>query len=101
MAVRVGDSLIMKQLIESNTTIINTTNHANQASLHLAAKNGHKKVFDILKSLDADDLRDNDGKTAEDYAQDHEHYDKLYVEYLPFYSWFVVKFSICGTLKTA
>lgn len=86
VAARVGDGHIMKQLIESNATIINATNHANQVPLHLAAKNGHKEVFDILKSFGAEDLKDNDGNTPEDYAQNHNHYDKLYVEYLSFYS---------------
>ena len=75
IAARVGDSLVMKQLIENNAAIINATNHANQVPLHLAAKNGHKEVFNILKTLDADDLSDNDEKTSENYARDYEHYD--------------------------
>ena len=68
----------MKQLIENNAAIINATNHANQVPLHLAAKNGHKEVFNILKTLDADDLSDNDEKTSEDYARDYEHYDNAW-----------------------
>ena len=85
VACRVGASLIMKELIKCNAAI-NTTNHANQAPFHLAAKNGHKKVFDILKCLDVNDFSDDFGKTAEDYALEHGHYSKLYVEYLPLYS---------------
>ena len=50
VAAQEGDSLVIKELIKSNATI-NATNHANQTPLHLAAKNGHKDVFDILKSL--------------------------------------------------
>lgn len=85
VAARVGDSLIMEQLIKSNAAI-NATNHDNQAPLHLAAKHGHKEVFDILKHFDVDDFRDNFGKTAEDYALEHGHYDKFCVEYLSLYS---------------
>ena len=85
VAARVGDNLIMEQLIRSNAAI-NATNHANQAPLHLAAKNGHKEVFQILKRFDVDDFRDDFGKTAEGYALEHGHYDKLYVEYLFLYS---------------
>ena len=85
VAAREGDSLIMKQLIKNNATI-NATNHANQTPLHLAAKNGHKGVFDILKGFDVDDVRDNDGKTAKDYALEQGHYDKLFLEYLSLYS---------------
>ena len=85
VAARVGDNLIMEQLIKSNAAI-NATNHANQAPLHLAAKNGHKEVFDILKRFNVDDFRDNFGKTAEDYALEYGHYDRLCVEYLSLYS---------------
>ena len=42
-----------------------TSTYTNQALLHLAAKSGHKKVFDILQSFDANDFRDNDERTAE------------------------------------
>ena len=86
VAAQVGDSLIMKQLIQSNPTIINATNYTNQAPLHLAAKSGHKMVFDILQSFDANDFRDNNGRTAEDYAREQGHHSRLYVEYLSFYS---------------
>ena len=86
VAAKVGDSLIMKQLIQSHPTIINATNYTNQAPLHLAAKSGHKKVFDILKSFGANDFRDYDGKTAEDYAREQGYYSRLYIEYLSFYS---------------
>ena len=85
VAARVGDNLIMEQLIKSNAAI-NATNHANQTPLHLAAKNGHKEVFDILKRFNVDDFRDNFGKTAEDYALEYGHYDRLCVEYLSLYS---------------
>ena len=86
VAAQVGNSLIMKQLIQSNPTTINATNYNNQAPLHLAAKSGHKEVFNIFQSFDANDFRDNYGKTAEDYARDQGYYDKLYVEYLSLYS---------------
>ena len=85
VAAQEGDSLVIKELIKSNATI-NAANHANQTPLHLAAKNGHKEVFDILKSFDADDVRDNYGKTAKDYALEPGHYYKLFVEYLSLYS---------------
>lgn len=85
VAARVGNSVIMKKLTESNA-VVDAKNHANQAPLHIAAKNGHKEVFDILKGFDVDDLRDDFGKTAEDYALEHGHYDKLFLEYLPLYS---------------
>ena len=86
VAAQVGDSPIMKQLIQSNPATINATNYANQAPLHLAAKSGHKKLFDLLQSFDANDFRDNDGRTAEDYAREQGYYNRLYVEYLSFYS---------------
>ena len=85
VAAQVGDNLIMEQLIKSNAGI-NATNDANQAPLHLAAKNGHKEVFDILKRFDVDDFKDDFGKTAEEYALEHGHYDKLCIEYLSLYS---------------
>ena len=85
VAARVGDSVIIGQLIK-NKAKINTKNHENQVPLHLATKNGHKEVFDILMSCDADDFRDNFGKTAEDYARENGHYDKFYVEYMSLYS---------------
>ena len=85
VAARIGDNLIMEQLVRHNA-LINATNNVNQAPLHLAAKNGHKEVFDILKRFDVDDSKDDFGKTAEDYAREHGHYDKLYVEYLSLYS---------------
>ena len=85
LAAQIGDNLIMEQLVKRNA-LINATNHVNQAPLHLAAKNGHKEVFDILKRFDVDDFKDDFGKTAEDYAREHGHYDKLYVEYLFLYS---------------
>ena len=85
VSARVGDNLIMEQLIKSNAAI-NATNHANQAPLHLAAKDGHKEVFDVLKRFDVDDFKDDFGKTAEDYALEHGHYDKLFVEHLSLYS---------------
>ena len=85
VAARVGDSVIMGQLLKSKAKI-NAKNHANQGPLHLAAKNGHKEVFDILISCDADDFKDISGKTAEDYALENGHYDRLYVDYLPLYS---------------
>lgn len=85
VAARVGDSVIMGQLLKSKAKI-NAKNHVNQGPLHLAAKNGHKEVFDILMSCDADDFEDNFLKTAEDYALENGHYDRLYVEYLSLYS---------------
>lgn len=85
VAARVGDSVIMGQLLKSKAKI-NAKNHLNQEPLHLAAKNGHKEVFDILMSCDADDFKDNFRKTAEDYARKNGHYKKLYVEYLSLYS---------------
>ena len=85
VAAQVGDNLTMEQLIKSNASIT-ATNHSNQAPLHLAAKNGHKEVFDILKRFDVDDFRDNFGKTAEDYALEYGNYDRLFVEYLSSYS---------------
>ena len=85
VAAQVGDNLTMEQLIKRNASI-SATNHSNQAPLHLAAKNGHKEVFDILKRFDVDDFRDNFGKTAEDYALEHGNYDRLFVEYLSSYS---------------
>ena len=85
MAARVGDNRIMRELIRSNAAI-SATNHSNQGPLHLAAKNGHKEVFDVLMSCDIDDFRDNFGKTAEDYAVEYGHYDRLYIEYLSLYS---------------
>ena len=85
VAAGIGDNLIMEQLVRHNA-LINATNNVNQAPLHLAAKNGHKEVFDILKRFDVDDSKDDFGKTAEDYAREHGHYDKLYVEYLSLYS---------------
>ena len=86
IAARVGDSLIMKQLIENNAAIINATNYSNQAPLHLAAKSGHEEVFHILKIFDANDFKDNGGKTAEDYAHEQGHRDKFNIEYLALYS---------------
>ena len=85
VAARVGDNLIMEQLIKSDAAV-NATNYANQAPLHLAAKNGHKEVFDVLKRFDVDDFTDVFSKTAEDYALEHGNYDRLCVEYLPLYS---------------
>ena len=85
VAARVGNSVIMKKMIENNA-IVDAKNHTNQTPLHIAAQNGHKDVFDILKGFDVDDLRDVFGKTAEDYALEHGHYDKLFVEYLSLYS---------------
>ena len=84
-AARVGDSVILGQLIKSNAAI-NAKNHANQGPLHLAAKNGHKEVFDILMNCDADDFKDIFGKSSKDYALEHGHYDRFYVEYLSLYS---------------
>ena len=85
VAARVGDNRIMRELIRSNAAI-SATNHSNQGPLHLAAKNGHKEVFEVLMSCDIDDFRDNFGKTAEDYAVEYGHYDRLYIEYLSLYS---------------
>ena len=80
-----GDNLIMEQLIKCNVKI-NAANHAHQAPLHLAAKYGHEEVFAILMRYDADDFRDDFGKTAEDYAREHGHYDKPCASYLFYYS---------------
>ena len=85
VAAQVGDSVIMGQLIKCNATI-NAKNYANQGPLHLATKNGHKEVFDILMSRDIDDFRDSFGKTAKEYALEHGYYDKFYVEYFSLYS---------------
>ena len=85
VAARVGDNLIMEQLIKCNATI-NATNDANQTPLHLAAKYGNEEVFAILKRYDVDDFRDNSGKTAEDYARKYGHFNKLCAAYLPYYS---------------
>ena len=86
IAAQLGDSLIMKQLIENDPKIINATNYSNQAPLHLAAKSGHEEVFHILKIFDANDFKDNGGKTAEDYAHEQGHRDKFNIEYLALYS---------------
>lgn len=86
VAARLGYNVIIKQLTHRNTATVETTNHFNQAPLHLAAKNGHKKVFDFLKGFDVDDFRDDFGKTAEDYAVENGHFDKLYVEHFSLYS---------------
>ena len=85
VAAQVGNNLIMEQLIKCNATI-NATNHPSQTPLHVAAKYGHEEVFAILKHYDADDFRDDFGKTAEDYAREHGHYNKPCTAYLSYYS---------------
>ena len=90
----------MKQLIENDPKIINATNYSNQAPLHLAAKSGHEEVFHILKIFDANDFKDNGGKTAEDYAHEQGHRDKFNIEYLALYSWSIMKMNNSRLLKT-
>ena len=85
VAAQVGDNLIMEQLIKCNA-VIDVVNYANQAPLHLAAKNGHEEVFAILRRFNVDDFRDDFGKTAEDYAREHGHYDKPCAAYFIHYS---------------
>ena len=65
---------------------MNALNHTYQTVLHLAAKNGHKDIFDTLQQHGVYDSADNFGKTAEDHARENGHYERLYVEYFSIYS---------------
>ena len=69
VAAEVNDADIMNLLIE-NKADVNDRNNAQQTALHLAAQNGCKEAFDALCKLYDDDNSVN----------------KLYVEYLPWYS---------------
>ena len=79
-AAQIGDDSILSHLLR-NKASINETNHAHQTALHLAAKNGHKDVFDTLQQHGLKDSTDRFGKTAEDYARENGHYHKLYIDY--------------------
>ena len=85
IATQIGDGIIFNLLLKSNASI-NATNFARQTDLHLVAQKGHKDVFDALKEHNLDDCVDRSGKTAECYARENGHYEKLYVEYLSLYS---------------
>ena len=87
-AAEIGDDSILNHLLRNNVSI-KAKNYFHQTALHLAAKNGHKDVFDTLQQHGLNDSADRFGKTAEDYATENGHYEKLYVNYYDkYYSMF-------------
>jgi ankyrin repeat protein len=64
-----GDVAKVRQLLASDTTLVNAKGAHNKTPLHLAAGNGHKAVVELLLSHGADfTLRDHSNLTALDWA---------------------------------
>jgi ankyrin repeat protein len=71
-----GDVAKVRQLLASDTTLVNAKGVHNKTPLHLAAGNGHKAVVELLLGHGADfTLRDHSNLTPLDRALESKHTD--------------------------
>ena len=69
-----GDVAKVRQLLASDTTLVNAKGAHNKTPLHWAAGNGHKAVVELLLSHGADfTLRDHSNLTPLDRALEGKH----------------------------